>query len=175
MIDDISNSLKAAANSLDTVVGSAVDPSDPMAVEQLGLTIDYLGFTRSRLDHLWARVLFTLKHQAQLGEAVVDLLTAESMPVADSLSVALADGQDMLNKKHPALTEMRSAAELLAAAVREAIRDANRGEAALADRLGRVVSQVSKPWIEMERVWYEPLGFDPAPEQLPTLDSVLSH
>ena len=50
MSDVTDNGLRAAVKALTDVVAPSIDPSDPLAKEQLRLVVDYLQFVRSRLD-----------------------------------------------------------------------------------------------------------------------------
>ncbi|NDK91451.1 hypothetical protein GYA93_17985 [Gordonia desulfuricans] len=50
MIDHSENALRAVIKSLRDVVAPAVDPGDPMAQEQLALSLGTLEFLHSRLD-----------------------------------------------------------------------------------------------------------------------------
>ncbi len=174
MADYTDDGLLASIKALEKVVMPALDASDPLATEQLRLVSGFLKFLRSRMEHGYPRQLFELDHSLRLARQVAaDAALLDSPEVSQRLTAALAQGQAVAEKAVPLPAEVRSAAAELATAVAGVARAAAVADAPLRRRIEQQVMAGSKRWVEMQRAWFAPMGFDLRPDELPALDQAL--
>lgn len=171
-MDQTDVGLKSVVKALSDTVAGAIDPDDHLAKEQLRLAIGYLEFVRQRLHLIHARERFDLKHYADLAEGLLKLdLTARTE--AGQLRRRLGEARPMLGDPAVLTADVRSVSTELAHAVAALIKaehDAGSKAAAAVDRL---VLDATDERLAMERKWYEPIGFEPAPLGAPTLEERL--
>ena len=172
MADVTENGLRAAVKALTEIVAPAINRSDPLAAEQLRLVVDYLEFVRQRLDFLHDRDRFELDHEIGMARALhgmsLPCSSATARLLEDAISGA-ADAQVRVDLSGPAL---KAAAAALAAGTRELIREAAQFDEPLRRKVERCVLDATQDRITFDRAWYLPLGFDPAPGEVPPLASV---
>ena len=171
MPDQTEIQLQAAIAALRDVVAQAVDPDDPAAREQLQLVIDQLTFIRSRIGQLDERRRFEIRHHINLvgslltaAESVDPSLLVESTAALDQARVLLADPSARAE-------ELVHAHERLGQVVVRILDTA--ADAARCD-LDRLIVELSGARVTFERAWYAPLGFDPAPETLPSVEDLIA-
>ncbi|HSV59523.1 MAG TPA: hypothetical protein VLJ19_11540 [Variovorax sp.] len=166
--------LRAAIKALSDVVAPAVDPKDALATEQLRLVVEYLRFLRQRVDLLHQRDRTELQHQLEMARALRKL----EAPCSDGLRAALQGasevGEQRFNDAAATGAQLKAACAALAAAVRDGTREANDWPAPARDRWERCVLYASAARVAFEQAWYLPLGFEPAPAEVPALDSLLA-
>ena len=174
MADVTENGLRAAVKALTEIVAPSIDRSDPLAAEQLRLVVDYLEFVRRRLDFLHDRDRFELGHELGMARALhgmgLPCSNATAMLLHDAISGA-ADAQACADLSSPAL---KAVAAARAAASRELIREAARFDEPLRRKVERCVLDATQERISFDRAWYLPLGFDPAPGEVPALAAILA-
>ncbi|PBC48242.1 hypothetical protein CJ179_15430 [Rhodococcus sp. ACS1] len=169
MADHSENFLRAVIKSLRDVVGPAVDAGDPMAQEQLALSISTLEFLQSRLPRLHARAVFELEHHLRLAKDVLaELRGAEA---AQDLAKSVEYGDQVIAVPGVDDSVLTRATAAIAANLR-ALLDADIEESARA-RAERTIIAAMAERITFERAWYLPMGFDPSPLSAPALDDVL--
>lgn len=170
MADYFENGLRAMQKSLQDVVLPALDPADPLAREQLALTIDYLAFLRSRLDHSLSRHRFELELYRDMAAAVIgivgDALPTQDLAEAVSRTATLrsdpwASGAHL----REAVAEVSLAIDTLVASVVE------HGDGDLRGAVDRVIHAATQQWIELDRAWYAPIAVDPEDPRLKPLES----
>lgn len=174
MADVTENGLRAVLKSLTDIVAPAISGSDPLAAEQLRLVVDYLEFVRQRLDFLHDRDRFELDHNLGLARALHGMGLPCSSATARLLGNAIlcaADAQARADLSSPAL---KAAAAALAAATRELIREAAHFDEQTRRKVERCVLDATQERITFDRAWYMPLGFDPAPREVPPLAAILA-
>jgi hypothetical protein len=166
----IHKGLGAAIKALLDVVAPSVDPDDPLAREQLQLVVDYLELVRSRTDLLWDRERLTLRHYLAMADAV-------GPSVSMRLDGAAAAGRRALGDADAGVRPLRDAAAELAGALSELVRALGEPDAdpALCARVEVVVVDASQVLVDVERAWYLPLGFDPAPAEVGSVEAALQH
>lgn len=169
MTDHTENSLRAVISSLRTIVAPAVDTSDPLAQQQLQLALAYLDFLRSRLPNLPDRDRFEVLHNVRLAESVLDAIG--NVTPTEELAEAVAEGRRIAETTGVSLTELRRIAAILAARVSELIESDLHDEAR--QSLERAVVANSAERVNFDRAWYQPMGFDPAPESSAPLSELL--
>ncbi len=174
MADVTENGLRAAVKALTEIVAPSINRSDPLAAEQLRLVVDYLEFVRQRLDFLHDRDRFELDHNLGMARALHGMGLPCSSATAMLLENAIrgaADAQARTDLSSPAL---KAAAAALAAATRELIREAAFFDEQLRCKVERCVLAATQERITFDRAWYLPLGFDPAPGEVPALAEILA-
>ncbi|WKN60782.1 hypothetical protein HJ581_0044785 [Rhodococcus opacus] len=171
MIDDVTALIHATRTSLNTVVMSAVDKSDPMAVEQIQLAVANLDFVCSRLDTNHARVRFTLAETERMSAAVAERLSkhgADQYRLPELCRVALTE----LQRADSSVQAMRAANAELTARLRVLIRDYRERDDQIASDIRDVVVDRSESLVRSERAWFAPFGFDPGAEALPSPEEI---
>ncbi len=168
-MDRNEGALQAAIKALEQAVMPAVNPADPLAAEQLKLTIGYLKLLKGRLVHAEDRAHFELAHYRAMAESLQDEARAEGGEVARCFDAALA-----LAAAAVRATEVRAAAADLAAAVSGLVRAAAAAPPDRRRRIERTVARDSRRWVEAQRAWFAPLGFELRPAQLPALEDALA-
>jgi hypothetical protein len=166
------NSLKAARKSLVDVVAPAVDPDDPLAVEQLRLVADYLDFVGARVDYVHDREWFELLHHLSMARSVQEPAAECSGSAVGFLSTAIQEAE-RLEHGNPHVPEMRDVTAKLAAGIRMLVREAGKLHENARQTLERRILEASRDRIMVDRSWYLPLGFDPRPDEVSPLESVL--
>lgn len=168
MADRNEGALQAAVKALEHAVMPAVNPADPLAAEQLKLTLGYLKLLRSRFDRVEARRRFELEHQRAMAQALHGDASALGSELAARFERALAradaaEGTD----------EVRAATADLAAATSGLVRAVAAADPARRRRVELTVARHSRSWIDAQRAWFAPLGFELHPARIPTLDDAL--
>ena len=156
MIPEIDVQLAAVAKALADNVMPAVDPGNPMAVEQLHLALATLGIVRQRLPDLHAylrrdlteAIALTRRIGADVGDSEAVLASAESSPQRIEAQV-------------------RTLKETIAARI-----DAARGTPHEA-MVAAAVLDAADPAILRWRAWAIGMGFEPDPAAVPPLDELL--
>lgn len=169
MTDHTENSLSAVITSLRNIVEPAVDHSDPLAQQQLQLSLSYLGFLQSRLSHLPARDRFEVLHNVRLAESALEAV-GDGAP---GLAAAVADSRRLAATAGATRADLRRAAAVLAAGVSELIESDL--DDSVRSSLEQAVVAASTERVEFDRAWYLPMGFDAEPESVPPLEDLLPH
>lgn len=174
MADYTDNALLASIKALEQVVMPAVDPTDPLATEQLRLVSGFLKFLRTRMEHGYPRQLFELDHYLRLAQQLAsDVALLGSPELSLRLDLAEAQALAVQTQAVPLPADVRSAAAALATAVAGIARAAATADAPLRRRIEQQVLAGSRRWVEMQRAWFVPQGFDLRPDELPALDQAL--
>lgn len=174
MMDHSENTLRAAIKSLRDTVAPAVDPTDPQAVEQLRLTIDFLEFLRTRVYDIHARQRYELGRQIDFARTLLDDAAALSEDVGDRLTRALAQARSVHADAGAHTEDLRASSRHLWAVVRGVIRTARRAPEEVRERIGTDVIAGIEPLVEMDSAWYLPFGFEPDPASVPDLADLLA-
>lgn len=173
MQDTTVNGLRASIRALEDVIAPAIDASNPLAVEQLRMVRAYLALVADRLSLRHDR----LRHQAtgllELGRVVLPNAAA----CGDSLAHALQGAIDRVAAATAAIDtpedELVRSGTALAAAVSALVRECAVQDPKTRDTVERAVLQASGAWIDVERAWFAPLGFDHEAKSLPPLGRLL--
>ena len=173
MADYTDNALLASIKALNEVVAPAVDPTDPLAGEQLRLVAGFLKFLGTRLPYVYDRNRFELEHYLALGERLAADAQRASPPVAQRLATALVDARALLQGRGASVDEMRSATAALSAPISGLVRAVADADPALRRRIEQAVLAGSKPWVDMQRAWFVVQGFELHPDELPPLCEAL--
>lgn len=173
MADYSDNSLLSSIKALEHAVLPALDPTDPLAGEQLRLVMGLLKFFRARMDLVYPRQMFELFHSLDLARQVAGDARLLSDEIAQRLDLAIASGTELKQQPLPRAADVRAASAELAACTSALVRLAAPGDPVVRQRVERAVMQGSKRWVDMQRAWFAPHGFELRPGELPALDQVL--
>lgn len=173
MQDTTLNGLKASIRALEDVIAPAIDATNPLAVEQLRMVRGYLTLVADRLPLRHDR----LRHQAAGLLALGRGLLAHAAACGEELERAFQGAMDRVAAATAAIDTpedglMQSGAAL-AAAVSALVRGCAVQDPKTRDAVERAVLQASGAWIDVERAWFAPLGFDPEAKSLPPLGRLL--
>jgi hypothetical protein len=174
MADHIDNGLAAAIKALDDVVAKSIDPSNPLAREQLKLVTRYLGFLRQRLPHRPERERFELAHYTALGRDLLPMCAPIDVPGAPSLAAAVQAGQGILASTGATTMQVKAAVAALTTAISVLVRAAATADTHLRRRIELQVTAASAALFDVQRAWYMPMGFEPDPSRVPTLEQALA-
>ncbi|HEY5857793.1 MAG TPA: hypothetical protein VIW24_28085 [Aldersonia sp.] len=168
MTDHSDNLLRAVVKSLRDVVAPAVDTADPMAQQQLALSLNALEFVRSRLGDLHAREVFELEHHVNMGRRVQAELGAET----ERLDGALTVGEKVLADPRARDLSLRRATAAIASAIRDLV--ASPLDDAIRRRVDLAILESTEARVAFERAWYQPMGFDPDAATIGSVQAAMS-
>ncbi len=173
MADRNDGALQAAIKALEQAVAPAVDPTDPLAGEQLRLVVGYLKLLRSRLGLVERRARFELQHHAAMAQSLHEEFVAIGGEPARRAQVAWAQAAPLLADPAADADALGPTTALLAGAVSGLVRAAADAEPGLRRRIEHAVALHSRRWIDAQRAWFAPLGFELHAAELPTLNEAL--
>lgn len=171
-MDQTDVGLQSVVKALTDTVAKAIDPTDHLAREQLRLAAGYIEFVRQRLHFIHGRERYDLKHYVALGRAFLTLDLPES-EAARGLRTVLSDVEPLAGDPSALTGAVRAAAMELAHAVAGVVQEAHRSSWTMAREIDRLVLLASEEKLDMERVWYEPVGFDPTPPSVGLADYLI--
>jgi hypothetical protein len=168
MADYTDNALAASIKALEKAVAPAVDPTDPLATEQLRLVVGFLKFLRLRLPHWQQRLQFELDHYVALAGELAPDARLVSEDVARRLDAAIEQALALRRPCAP-VDDLRASTAALAAGISALPRLVAHGDAALRRRIEQKILAGSKRWVDMQRAWFVTQGFELKPHELPSL------
>jgi hypothetical protein len=174
MADLTDNALRASIKALDEVVAPAIDASNPLAVEQLRLVSRFLGFLRTRLQYQAERERFELRHYLALTNALRGDAASCAPPCAALFDEAIAAGATLVDRIDASTQDIRTAVDRLTAALSVLVRSVADADPVLRQRVERTVVAASKSLFDVQRAWYLPIGFEPDPDQVPSIEAALA-
>jgi hypothetical protein len=173
--DHTDNALIAAIKALDEVVAPAIDTSNPLALEQLKLVSRFLGFLRQRLPYQSQRDRFELHHYMALARELSPLVVDASLASqAQRLNQGIDDAATTIDDRDASTAQVRDAVERLTTAISVLVRSVGSADPVLRGRVERKVVSASAALFDMQRAWYLPMGFEPDPERVPTVQAALA-
>jgi hypothetical protein len=171
MGDVTANALRGLVKTLDDVVTPAIPADDPLALQELKLTIRYLNFARERVDHLYARARFELNFYCDLVGELVPLLEKARSPEADGLTELRQRAQTLLAQPGAGINDLRGLVQEMTtgiSAMLEALTDAD-----VVRQLERTIVLASAEITAFDRSWYAPMKLERFPEQVRPLSSFI--
>jgi hypothetical protein len=174
MSDTSKNATQAMIKSFTDIVTPAVDPSDPIALEQLQSAVKYLMFLTERIDFIYDRERFELGHHVAMGKALTAFAKQVAPNIAARLEADLDAGNATYGQTGANVPQMRACTASLTATLRELIIAAQQADPEIRKAIETVVLDVSEDRILLERAWYLPLGFEHSPGDVPELRTILS-
>ncbi|GAB3710548.1 hypothetical protein [Nocardiopsis oceani] len=167
MTEQLQNALQAVSSSLTTIVAPAVADEDPLAQQQLMLSIAYLALVRDRMAYVAAREWRDLEDDLGVGRAVEPHLPTES---AAAMREELDEAERLLQGREGAGERVRRSSARIQALASEAFELVTE-EAAPA--LEQAVVSASHARVALERAWFLPMGFDPDPGSVQPVGELL--
>jgi hypothetical protein len=162
--------LQSVIKALEQVILPAVDPANPLALEQAALAIGHLHMMRGQLPYLSDYVNLCRDEIARLGES----LTAIAAGGAETLAAAVALAQALRGAADPALPPAQGR-ELIAQAVDALIRASGvDGSETFRDESENLVLDYGIRQTSRDRAWFKASGLDPDCAKLPSAAEILS-
>ena len=173
MADHSLNAIRAAAKAVEEVVLPALDPAHPLAREQAVLVSRTLRLLEQRADQTLARNRFELLQACELAEAAMAPPFDVSPGLVRVLGEAVRTGRALIDSPQARPSQLQAATTTLGEQVAALVRTVDSVRPTVMPQLERLVLQKSSVWLDMQRAWFLPQGWEPAPEQIPPLDSIL--
>jgi hypothetical protein len=167
MVPDLDLQLQATIKALTDAVMPAVDPANKMAVEQLGLAIATLGMVRARIPLARSAARRALADTLELAAEVASAAPAQAEELLGQIDGARAALSDAAAET----TDLASVVRSLNAAICAVIDACADGPAANA--VEAIVIRRSRAATDLGRAWCLPAGFEPYPDRLPTIESLV--
>lgn len=172
-MDQTEVGLQSVVKSLLDTVAPAIDPADHPAKEQLRLAVSYVDFVRQRLHMIHARERYELSHAARLGRDVLALDPPAALEPVVALRAALAAGDPLLANPAALTGDLRAAAIDVACAIACLVEELHERREPQARAVDQAILAASAEKLEFERLWYQPIGFDPSPPKDRRLEDFL--
>lgn len=167
MPDTTANGLHAAARALEQVVRPALDASNPLAVEQLQMVTRYLALAAERLPWRHARLRRQVQQLHAAAQALRPAAQACGGEIEAALGSAAADAAAALAGAETPEALLQRSGAALAAALSALVRESAVRDEATRRAVERTVLQFARPWAELQRAWFAPLGLDTEAQTLP--------
>lgn len=184
MADNTVVGLRAAIKSLKDVVAPAVDNANPLAVEQLRMVCGYLAMVCERLPWRGERVRFELDHAIGLARELTEATGTDAGEAGLAMKAALLPANRLRQDPRARELDIESATAELNAAIAAVVRhrrgsgsesgDRSRVDDVSRQTVERTVLAHSKAWLDVQRAWFVPLGFDSESTSLPSIGDALS-
>ena len=166
--------LYAAIKALKEVVSPAVDTSNPLAVEQLRMVCGFLSMVCERLPYRSERIRFELRNAIALAQALSPNAAGCDREAVVALESALARGTAVIGNPDAIESDIQVATAQLAAATSALIRSSVDTDEAARRQIDRAVAANAKAWLDVQRTWFLPLGFDTEASALPSIAAALT-
>lgn len=171
MSDVTTNALRGIVKTLGDVVAPAIPADDPLAFQELKMTVRYLSFCRDRVDHLYARARYELSFYEKLSSDCALLLGLNDRKLADELTELCQSAQAQLGIPGAAVGVLREQTQALMSRLTQVL-----GEITDADALEKVEKTIVSSSAEItafERAWYLPLKLERFPGDVRPLNSFI--
>jgi hypothetical protein len=166
MVPDADLQLQVVIKALQETVAPALDGTNRLAVEQMHLSIATLTMLKSRLPLLHGAARQELANAVTLATAAS---SASGGAARDGLYAAVESAQGALGDSAIATSELAVRKSELLAATSTFIE----AHGAMTVDLLRAVVTASKPQFDLARAWCIGAGFEPDPQEVPPLDTLL--
>jgi hypothetical protein len=171
MGDVTANALRGLVKTLDDVVAPAIPADDPLALQELRLSIRYLNFARERVDHLYARARYELGFYTELLGQLVPLLEKAAAPQAGTLETLRQRGQALLAEPGAGISDLRSVGQEMTSGISgmlEAVTDPD-----ALSQIEPAVVLASAEITAFDRSWYAPMKLERFPDQVRPLNTFI--
>ncbi|MGD9661874.1 MAG: hypothetical protein AB7U63_11415 [Porticoccaceae bacterium] len=173
MSDRIINGLGACINSINQVVGPAVEKSgDSLAREQIALMAKYLEFLTQRINFSRDRTRYELQQYVFMGAEILSLLSEKNIE-ADMLSTCTADAQLCLDNLNATNQQLDETSVLLKAEISRITRSLIKVQPELRKLIEQVVHRHSRSIIDIRRAWCKPQNWESDKDAVPELEAIL--
>jgi hypothetical protein len=174
MADTSKNAIQAMMKSFTDIVTPAVDPLDPIALEQLQSAVKYLEFLGERIDFVYDRERFELGHHVAMGEALAQGARKAAPRIAAALAADVEAGAQTYRQLGAGIPQMRDRTAALTATIRDLVIAAQDADPEVRRAIERIIIDDSGSRILLDRAWYCPLGFEHSPGDVPALATALA-
>jgi hypothetical protein len=171
MSDVTTNALRGIVKTLGDVVAPAIPADDPLAFQELKMTIRYLSFCRDRVDHLYARARYELSFYEKLSADCARLLWPNEGKLANELTELCQTAQTQLAMPGVAIGALRERTQSLMSRLTQILSEITDSDA-LANVEKAIVSS-SAEITAFERSWYLPLKLERFPDDVRPLKSFI--
>lgn len=171
-MDRTITTLTASMKAIDDVIIPALDVSDPLAQEQAGLVLEYLGFLRDRVEYLHSRALIELDDAYLMLVELLPQIEEREPSLADVASGELVACRSLLKDSTALSTQLQHQTARVLAVIRNFVRSADSDDSA-SQNTRRSVSEVTERSEVFYRAWFAPLGFDQHSQDLPVFEDAL--
>jgi hypothetical protein len=164
MSDVTTNALRGIVKTLGDVVAPAIPADDPLAIQELKMTVRYLSFCRDRVDHLYARARYELTFYARLTADCSRLLGATERERADELIDLCRSAQALLSQPDAAIGALREHTHVLMSRLTRLLGEVGHNDTLV--KVERAIVRASGEITAFERAWYLPLKLERFPSQV---------
>ncbi len=172
MSDVTTNALRGIIKTLGDVVAPAIPADDPLAIQELKMTVRYLSFCRERVDHLYARARYELTFYAGLTAQCSRLLASPDRKLADELISLCESAQALLVQPGAAIGALREQTQALMSRLTRLLTEIKDNDVLL--KVERCIVHASAEITAFERAWYLPLKLERFPAQVRPLSSFIA-
>lgn len=174
MSDHNENSFQAAIKALSQVVAPSVDPSNPLAVDQLRLVIQFLEFYVERQPLQGKLDWRELELNVEFGLSVLRQSSSAPSAGMHALEDMVERGRSYLANPGPAVSERQRLSDDIAAAISEIVAQSVSAGDRSESRVELVVLEYSKKHLDLKRSWYLPFGFEADPKSISPIEAALA-
>ena len=171
MANHIHLSLQAAVTTVEQVLKPALRSDNPLAVEQVEVLAQLLIFLDQRVDQLTPAARAALTQNIELGRRVASLAAPDLNVVA--LRDALSKAELVLADGWASLEDLDRAERAVTAGISCAVRQAAGASDLVRSSLDETVVAASLEQLALARAWVLPQGWEPNPNAVDDLDTVL--
>jgi hypothetical protein len=166
MADHTRNALRAAVRAMNDVVIPAIDPRDPLAVEQAKIVARLLDLVEQRIDLSHERARFEASHYLDVAMAIRDDTAVYSPMLAAVIDDETAAVGAILADPSASTVTVRDAATMLAELVSASVRAGRNAPAGR--RTEHAVLSAAGELLTAQRAWFLPQGWESDPSIIPT-------
>ncbi|WP_018000694.1 hypothetical protein [Paracoccus sp. N5] len=172
MPNTLGNTLQACVRGLEQMIVPAIDPDNPLALEQATLIARTIRFTIARLPHVVARSRQEMRLYQEMAEDLVSDMAAVAPAELPALQDEIARADALWHDPHAGLERIDACAEELAARIAALVRSCRDDDSAAARRIECAVLRHSPAINRLNRSWHVLSGFETRPEEIPPLPSL---
>ena len=171
MSDVTTNALRGIVKTLGDVVAPAIPADDPLAFQELKMTIRYLSFCRDRVDHLYARARYELSFYEKLSADCARLLWPSEGKLANELTELCQTAQTQLAMPGVAIGALRERTQSLMSRLTQILSEITDSDAL--SHVEKAIVSSSAEITAFERSWYLPLKLERFPDDVRPLKSFI--
>ena len=177
MADTSIDLLRASIKALKEVVAPAVDATNPLAVEQLRMVTTCLSLLAEQLPYRGERLRFDLLSRIGLAQALIAVLPVRpgSQDSEGGLHSANDAAQAIAQRPDATERDIVDATATLGAVLAAVVRGAAAANESVRRAIEQTVLAHSKSWLDVQRAWFLPMGFDHEKARLVSMPATLSN
>lgn len=149
----------------------AIDPGNPLALEQAALIVKTIRFTIERLPHVVARSRQEMRFYQEMAQAVLPRMEAVAPADLPAMKELIARAEALWADPHAMLEQLDQCAEAFASGIAALVRHCRADTSEDARAIERLVLRHSTRINHLNRAWHVLWGFEPRPEDIRPLVS----